>query len=95
MNMRQHGRARKVLLGSFIASEAALTRLCAQRYWNTDCSDEHYDDDECDDGWCCTYCGGEGWGPVDDPFWDDCDEYGYGECSACSGTGERRHQTVF
>lgn len=52
-----------------------------------------YDDD--DDGWACTHCGGDGYCEVDDPLWDDCDEYGIGDCSACGGTGERKHQTVF
>lgn len=53
---------------------------------------DDYDDD---DGWGCTHCGGLGWAEVEDPLWDDCDEFGYGECSSCHGTGERRHQTVF
>lgn len=57
---------------------------------------EPFDDgqDE-DDDFACTRCGGEGWGDVDDPMWDDCDEFGYGPCCACHGTGERRHQWVF
>lgn len=57
--------------------------------------EDEYDDDSGDDEWACTRCGGEGWDQVDDPLWDDCDEFGYGPCSACRGTGERRHQWVF
>jgi hypothetical protein len=93
MNIRQHARARKGLQAAYIAFEAELYRLCVQRYYDAD-GDFGYDD-EFDDGWLCTHCGGEGWAQVDDPFWDECDEYGYGDCPACSGTGERRHQTVF
>jgi hypothetical protein len=56
--------------------------------------DEGYDDDD-DDGFDCSRCGGEGYTEVDDPLWDECDEFGYGPCNACRGTGERRHQWVF
>jgi len=55
--------------------------------------DDYWDGDQ--DEYACTRCGGEGWDQVDDPLWDDCDEFGYGECSACAGTGLRSHQTVF
>lgn len=55
------------------------------------CCAEFGDDEE----WDCTFCGGEGYAEVDDPLWDDCDEFGWGECSACGGTGLRKHQTVF
>lgn len=51
--------------------------------------------DDPDDEWDCTRCGGEGYAEVDDPFWDECDEFGWGPCTACGGTGERRYQTVF
>lgn len=54
-----------------------------------------YDDDEFDDELACTRCGGEGFAEVDDPLWDECDEFGWGPCNACHGTGERRHQRVF
>lgn len=58
-----------------------------------------YRDDETDEGWddedACTRCGGEGFAEVDDPLWDECDEFGWGPCNACHGTGERRHQWVF
>ena len=54
-----------------------------------------YDDDEYDDELACTRCGGEGFAEVDDPLWDECDEFGWGPCNACRGTGERRHQWVF
>lgn len=43
----------------------------------------------------CTRWGGEGFCQVDDPLWDDCDEFGEGECPACAGTGDRDKQTVF
>jgi|LakMenEpi03Aug12_release.lakeMendotaPanAssembly.Ray.scaffolds.fasta_scaffold03608_27 hypothetical protein len=55
-------------------------------------------DDDCeydDEEWACTHCGGEGYREVDDPMWDDCDEFGYGTCHSCRGTGLRKHQTVF
>jgi hypothetical protein len=52
-----------------------------------------YDEDE--DGYDCTRCGGQGYCEVDDPFWETGDEYGQVECDACSGTGERAHQTIF
>ena len=54
-------------------------------------------DNDCDD-WgdlACTHCGGEGFCEVDDPMWDECDEYGWGPCGACHGTGSRKHQWVF
>lgn len=59
---------------------------------SVDFDDDWYDEDD-DLG--CTWCGGEGWAQVDDPLWDDCDEFGYGDCPACNGTGQRRHQWVF
>lgn len=52
-------------------------------------------DDEWDDGYACTHCGGLGFDQVEDPFWDECDEYGWGPCPSCRGTGERAHQWVF
>lgn len=56
--------------------------------------DGYFDYDE-DDLGACSHCGGEGWDQVDDPLWDECDEFGYGPCGSCHGTGERRHQWVF
>ena len=58
---------------------------------------EPFDDgwDEGDDEYSCTRCGGEGFSEVDYPMWDECDEFGWGPCNACCGTGERRHQWVF
>lgn len=54
------------------------------------------DDLDYEDGdWACTHCGGEGWREVDDLMWDDCDEWGYGPCTSCNGTGDRRKQWVF
>lgn len=55
--------------------------------------DDGWDEDQ--DDYACTRCGGEGYAQVDDPLWDDCDEFGYGECPACDGTGLRSQQTVF
>lgn len=52
-------------------------------------------EDEQDEEWACTFCGGDGFSEVDDPLIDDCDEWGIGDCSACGGTGLRKHQTVF
>jgi DnaJ-class molecular chaperone len=42
----------------------------------------------------CTWCGGEGLMANDDPLWYgfDVDEV---PCTACKGTGLRKHQTVF
>lgn len=57
-----------------------------------------FDDDEWDDwddDYACTHCGGEGYREVEDPLWDDCDEFGYGPCTSCHGTGQRSRQWVF
>lgn len=89
MKARQLRRARNALTGQRVAAVKAANAEDELRYAEVD------DYDEMDDGYCCTRCGGEGYDQVDDPFWDECDEYGYGPCTACSGTGERRHQTVF
>ena len=59
-----------------------------------DDNDDDWDDDW-DDDLACTRCGGEGFCEVDDPMWDECDEYGWGPCGACHGTGSRKHQWVF
>lgn len=56
--------------------------------------DGYFNYDE-DDLGACSHCGGEGYAQVDDPLWDECDEFGYGPCGSCRGTGERRHQWVF
>lgn len=53
--------------------------------------DEDWDDDY-DPEWECTWCGGEAFVEGDDPGWD------LGEivpCSACRGTGFRKHQVLF
>lgn len=55
--------------------------------------DDFYDDDFDDDG--CTHCGGEGFREVEDPLWDECDEFGFGPCTSCNGTGRRSRQWVF
>lgn len=59
-------------------------------------SDDDDFDDYLEDGeYCCTHCGGEGYCEVDDPLWDDRDEFGYGPCQYCRGTGLRTYQQVF
>lgn len=47
-----------------------------------------------DDEWDCTWCGGEGYMDNDDPLWYGFD-VDYVTCSACRGTGLRKHQTIF
>lgn len=87
MNQRSHKRIRQALQRRAIAWRA---------YWIHDgdsFSDEDYED--YDDQWACTRCGGQGRIESDDPFWDDADQFGEIDCWACSGTGERRHQTIF
>lgn len=55
-----------------------------------------FDDEyEYETEWECTWCGGEGYAEVNDPINDDCDEFGYGPCGPCGGTGLRKHQTIF
>ena len=51
------------------------------------------DDEEYDEEWVCTLCGGDGTMENDDPVF-----YGHNrdvKCSACGGTGERKNQTIF
>lgn len=57
-------------------------------------TDAHDFDWDCDD-WACTRCGGEAFVEVDDPMWDECDEFGWAPCNACHGTGRRKYQWVF
>lgn len=57
--------------------------------------DRDYDDaNELDDEHLpCTWCAGDGTMENDDPLW-----YGHDRdvsCSACGGTGLRKHQTIF
>lgn len=50
-------------------------------------------DDEYDEEWACTFCGGDGTIENDDAVF-----YGHNRdipCSACGGTGERKHQSIF
>lgn len=50
-------------------------------------------DDEYEEDWECTFCGGDGSMENDDPVF-----YGHNRdvpCSACGGTGKREHQTIF
>lgn len=87
MNLRQHQRARQALQAKAVAHRAAMAAYWARVSKN--------DIEDYDDGLACTHCGGEGYCQVDDPLWDDCDEYGYGPCMYCGGTGDRDQQTVF
>lgn len=51
------------------------------------------DEEDYDDDWACSFCGGSGDMENDDPVF-----YGHNRdvaCSACGGTGERKHQTIF
>ncbi len=79
-----------------LAHHLVMRRLASD---HTHVSHLHYEDDfdDRDDGtgYACTHCGGEGYCQVDDPLWDDCDEFGYGPCTYCKGTGDRSQQTVF
>lgn len=54
-----------------------------------------HDDEDYDERLSCTHCGGDGFTEVDDIFWDECDEFGWGPCTSCRGTGRRTHQWVF
>lgn len=73
------------LLGCYVPSDAAVPCVPPPVL-----HDERVDDD-----WNCTHCGGEGFREVDDIWWDDCDQGGWGPCTSCHGTGERRRQWVF
>lgn len=53
------------------------------------------EEDDYDDEWACTWCGGDGYTDDLNPLEDNCDEHGYGPCPCCNGTGERKHQTIF
>lgn len=86
MNQRRHKHSRQELQYRAIKWRA---------YWLHDYGPCPYDDDEYDDQWSCTRCGGEGCIESDDPLWDDADEFGLIECWACGGTGAREHQTIF
>lgn len=85
-SLRKNRRARLALQARATAHHHAMVA-----YWRRVCEEE----EDYDDRLSCTHCGGEGYCQVDDPFWDDCDEYGYGPCTYCDGTGDRDHQTVF
>lgn len=63
--------------------------------WEPPRFDPEDDWDEEDDDFGCTHCGGEAFREVDDIWWDDCDEYGWGPCTSCRGTGLRSRQWVF
>jgi len=51
-------------------------------------------DDEYDDEWYCTWCGGDGMQENDDPLWYGSDA-DFISCECCNGTGLRKHQTIF
>lgn len=95
MNLRSHKQVRQALQAGRIAQRKARAEEAERLH--AEAAHDFYDDDyeDYDDNWSCTHCGGGGYCQVDDPLWDDCDEFGYGPCKYCSGTGERRHQTVF
>lgn len=78
------------LLGCYAPEDASAPYLPSPTHPLDD-----FDDDWDGDELACTRCGGEGYTDVDDPMWDECDEFGWGPCNACRGTGERRHQWVF
>lgn len=88
MNARNHARLRNHQLSQ--REQRAINRHAEYFY-----GFEDDDYDEFGDERGCTHCGGDGYCEVDDPLWDDCDEYGWGDCPACSGTGKRKHQTIF
>ena len=81
------------LLGCYDPSDAVAPWLPPPARHFDGSDDEQWDEDP--DGDPCTRCGGEGFDQVDDPFWDECDEHGWGPCCACQGTGLRRYQWVF
>jgi hypothetical protein len=89
-SLRHHRRARQALQLRAISHHNAM-----DAYWRrvSEHDIEDYEDDY--ERLNCTHCGGEGYCQVDDPFWDDCDEFGYGPCTYCDGTGDRDHQKVF
>lgn len=87
MKLRHHRRTKLAL-----QAQAIAYRKDMDAYWR---SVSEQDIEDYDERLSCTHCGGEGYCQVDDPLWDDCDEYGYGPCRYCDGTGDREHQTVF
>lgn len=87
MKIRHHRKAQQALQARLTAHRAAM-----DAYW---CAVAENDIEDYDDGLDCTKCGGRGLIESDDPFWDDADEFGEIECWACSGTGDREHQTIF
>lgn len=88
---RQHNERTGSHLAAVRAAMARWADCLPGDYYDYD--EQDYDD--YDDELNCTHCGGEGYREVDDPLWDDCDEFGYGPCDSCNGTGLRSHQTAF
>lgn len=96
MNLRTHRRRRIQLMSRAVSVHSYWVKCEIEQDGCRDFFDYDYDDDGYDDdGYDCTHCGGEGYCQVDDPLWDDCDEFGYGPCTYCDGTGDRANQTVF
>jgi DnaJ-class molecular chaperone len=56
--------------------------------------DEIFDEYDDDGDLGCTWCGGDGDMENDDPLWHGFDK-SHIPCTACSGTGKRKYQTVF
>lgn len=88
MRVRHIRKRQQETLAQFIHKRAARRALMAS--YNEDEQDDYEEGD-----YACTHCGGEGYREVEDPFWDDCDEFGYGPCTSCRGTGLRSQQWVF
>lgn len=75
----------------FAEMQAESERLHAEAHYLMYPDDDDYYDYDDDEG--CTRCGGEGFSEVDDPMWDDCDEFGWGPCNA-SGRVKIQPNTV-
>jgi len=76
MKVRTLKRQHNERTGSHLAAaQAAVARwadcLPGDYYDYDEQGYDDYDDDELN----CTHCGGEGWREVDDPLWDECDEF--------------------
>lgn len=89
MKVRQLRKRQLANLGQIIRKRAWWSALMASYEGPDDDFEFEHDD------YGCTHCGGEGYREVDDPLWDDCDEFGYGPCRSCHGTGLRSRQWVF
>ena len=90
MNLEDHALWHLELLGCWTPEDAVAPFVPSMPS-----QDVEFDDDWDDDELACTRCGGEGFSQVDYPVWDECNEFGWGPCNACRGTGARRHQWLF